>query len=84
MVEFILPGSTTAFKNCRYVNVMGLAYILAPLSRKRKTQVLEDGIHLAGAGGDDRAFLLTVICKHHDAGHRAQVIFSISVGRLVA
>ncbi|MBM3616446.1 MAG: hypothetical protein FJX28_13785 [Alphaproteobacteria bacterium] len=37
MVEFILPGSTTAFKKCRYVNVMGLAYILAPLSGKAKS-----------------------------------------------
>jgi len=32
-----LPGSTTAFKKCRYVNVMGLAYILAPLSGKAKS-----------------------------------------------
>lgn len=37
MVEFILPGSTTAFKKCRSVNVMGLAYILAPLSGKAKS-----------------------------------------------
>jgi len=37
MVEFILPGSTTAFKKCCYVNVMGLAYILAPLSGKAKS-----------------------------------------------
>jgi hypothetical protein len=37
MVEFILPGSATAFKKCRYLSVMGLAYILAPLSRKAKS-----------------------------------------------
>jgi len=36
MVELILPGSTTAFKKCRSVNMMGLAYILAPLSGKQK------------------------------------------------
>jgi hypothetical protein len=36
MVEFILPGSTAALKKGRYVNVMGLAYILAPLSGKAK------------------------------------------------
>ena len=37
MVEFILPGSTAAFKKGRYVNVMALAYILAPLSGKAKS-----------------------------------------------
>ena len=37
MVGFILPGSTTAFKKCRYLSVMGLAYILAPLSGKTKS-----------------------------------------------
>ena len=35
-VECILQGSTTAIKKCRYVNVMGLAYNLAPLSGKTK------------------------------------------------
>ena len=36
-VEFILPGSGVAFKKWRHVNVMGLAYILAPRSRKSKS-----------------------------------------------
>jgi hypothetical protein len=35
-VEFILQGSTAALKKGRYVNVMGLGYILAPLSGKAK------------------------------------------------
>lgn len=35
-LEYILSGSTTAVKKCRYVKVMGLAYILAPLSGKAK------------------------------------------------
>jgi hypothetical protein len=38
MVEFNLPGSTTALKKCRYVNVMGRAYIFAPRSGKQKSR----------------------------------------------
>jgi hypothetical protein len=34
--EYILSGSTTAVKKCCYVNVMGIAYILAALSGKAK------------------------------------------------
>ncbi|MFP1646078.1 hypothetical protein [Pontitalea aquivivens] len=50
-VEFILRGSTTAFKKCRYVNVMWLAYILAPLSGKAKSAEAGIGRHQSPAGG---------------------------------
>ncbi len=65
-VEFILPGSTTADKKCRYVNVMTLAYILAPLSGRPKGLAPAYGRNKIGAG-DQKA-----PPRPHQAAHRCR------------
>ncbi|EAQ43593.1 hypothetical protein MED193_03020 [Roseobacter sp. MED193] len=50
-IECILPSSTARFRKCSYIKLMGLAYILAPLSGKTKMLGPADGRHQAGAGG---------------------------------
>ena len=61
MVEFILPGSTTALKKCLYVNMMGLAYILAPLSGKAKSAQMGRSPLSNPGWGIDWAFPLSLI-----------------------